>query len=591
MGAIQSITAAATRILTRKGGRGGGINAGNASLAWDMYEQVPEVGAYADYVSNAMQGAALFAGRRTEDGDVERAPEGSRAAELVAAMAGGLDGQTTLLGEFGTQLAVAGEAWLVIVPNPEADTYAGDRWVVVSTEEVKVQRGKVTATVDGEMVEIPEYDPDIPQDDNQPVAIRVWKPSPRRHQDATSPVIRSLTILEELRLLNAAVAAIARSRITGRGVLLVPAGTRFPATPGQEQAEDSLLDTFVEVASTAIREPESAAATVPIVLEVPGDMINGVKWLQFTSEFDSMAQQLRDEAVRRFATGADVPAEVLLGLGDASHWGAWALTAEALRMGAEPRLALVCHALTSAWLQPLLEAENAPDAEEWMVWYDTSGLRSSSNKGASALEAFREGLVSGEAARRELGFTEADAPDSTEIRRAMDMRRRRTGTRRGELPVSETEAPPAEPGSESQPDPSRLMSAAAVLDSFTSGTTAALAEAVDGLVWTALDVAGRKLLLTPVVPRADRPKGRELAASGVLHTAYALPDEGAVDGYRLLDDAWVRVPVVASRYGLDAVALASALDTYTRALLLSGQAHDFDNVPRLLAQMNQADAA
>lgn len=591
MGAIQSITAAATRILTRKGGGGGGNSAGGASLAWDMYEQVPEVGAYADYVSNAMQGAALFAGRRTEDGDVERAPVGSRAAELVAAMAGGLDGQTTLLGEFGTQLAVAGEAWLVIVPDPEADTYAGDRWVVVSTEEVKVQRGKVTATVDGEVVEIPEYDPDVPQDDNQPVAIRVWKPSPRRHQDATSPVIRSLTILEELRLLNAAVAAIARSRITGRGVLLVPAGTRFPTTPGQEQAEDSLLDTFVEVASTAIREPESAAATVPIVLEVPGDLINGVKWLQFTSEFDTMAQQLRDEAVRRFATGSDVPAEVLLGLGDASHWGAWALTAEALRMGAEPRLALVCHALTSAWLRPLLEAENVPDAEEWMVWYDTSGLRSSSNKGASALEAFREGLVSGEAARRELGFTEADAPDSIEVEQALNMRRRRTGTRRGGLPVSETEAPPADPGVVQQPDPSRRMSAAAVLDSFTSGTTAALAEAVDGLVWTALDVAGRKLLLTPVVPRADRPKGRELAANGVLHTAYALPDKGAVDGYRLLDDAWVRVPVVARRYGLDAVALASALDTYTRALLLSGQAHDFDNIPRLLAQMNQADAA
>ena len=82
------------------------------------------------------------------------------------------------------------------------------------------------------------------------------------------------------------------------------------------------------------------------------------------------------------AIGADVPAEVLLGLGDASHWGAWALTAEALRMGAEPKLALVCQALTTEWLQPLLEFDKEPDADQWLIWYDTSGLRSSSNKSA-----------------------------------------------------------------------------------------------------------------------------------------------------------------------------------------------------------------
>ena len=577
MGVIESITAAATRIITKKKGGGGNKGGGHAALAWDMFESVPEVGTYADWVSNAMSGATLFAGVQNADGDIVAAPAGSRASELVASIAGGLSGQSNLLGDFGTQLAVAGDAWLIIIPDPEADSFAGDKWVVLSTEEVKPQRGKVRATIDGEEFDILEFDPEDPNPDpNAPVAMRVWKQSPRRREQATSPVIRSLVVLEELRLLNAAVAAIARSRITGRGLLLVPSGARFPTTPGQDQAEDSLLETFIEVASTAIREPESAAATVPIVLEVPGDLISGVKWLQFTSEFDAMALQLRDEAIRRFATGADVPAEVLLGLGDASHWGAWALTAEALRMGAEPKLALVCQALTSEWLRPLLEFEDEPDADQFLIWYDTSGLRSSSNKSASALEAFKEGLISDKAARRELGFTEKDAPDAAEARRT----RADNTTEERTLPVNETEAPPAEPSVTDQ----QILSATAVLDSFTADTSAALAEAVDGLVWTALSVAGRKLLLTPAVPRPARTAARELLASATVHTRHPVPAENIV-AHRLLEDAWQRVPAIAGRYGQDPMALATALDDYVSALLITGAPHDFDNVPRLLAQM------
>lgn len=581
MGAIQAITAAAARIITRKGSKGGGGSTnGLQTVAWDLYETVPEVGAYGDLISNMMQGARLYAGIRQADGTVEELPGDSRAAELVSSIAGGMDGQSQVLADFGTNLSVAGEGWLVIVPDPDADSFAGDKWYVLSTDEVKPQRGKFKVTIENEEMDIPEYDPDAPQDPNTPVIIRVWKQSPRRKWQATSPVIRAITVLEELRLLNAAVAAIARSRITGRGVLLVPAGTRFPGTKNQEGADDSLLDTFIEVASTSIREPESAAATVPIVLEVPGDLISGVKWLQFDSEFDALAIQLRDEAVRRFATGADVPAEVLLGLGDASHWGAWALTAEALKMGAEPKLGLVCQAVTSEWLRPLLEAEGDPNAEDAMVWYDTSGLRSSSNKGASALEAFKQRLISAAAARRELGFTDADAPEVMDAEVISDT----TVTEGNELPVSETQAPPAEPGVTSQQD-AALAASGLVLDSFTADTTAALAAAVDGLVWTALAVAGRKLMQTPACPRPARAAARDLAASAAVHTKHPVPGREHVIAWRLLEDAWTRVPEVAARYGVDDVRLTAALDDYVSALLLTGQPHVFDNVPRMLAQM------
>lgn len=603
MSLFQELVAAASRKLSRKGGVGIGSTNGNSARAWDMFETVPEVGTYADWVSNAMSGATLFAGKRSPDGTVHAADPNSRAAELVASIAGGPDGQASILGDFGSQLAVAGDCWLFILPDAESDSYSDDRWVVLSTEEVKTTRGAIKGTIDGEDVEVPEYDPDVPVDADTPIAFRVWKPSPRRRDQATSPVIRSLVVLEELRLLNAAVAAIAKSRITGRGVLLVPAGTRFPTQSGQDGAEDSLLDTFIEVSSVAIREPDSAAATVPIVLEVPGDLITGVKWLQFTSEFDEMAIRLRDEAIRRFAIGADVPAEVLLGLGDSNHWGAWALTAEALRMGAEPKLALVCQALTSEWLRPLLDAEDDPEAGEWLVWYDTAGMRSSSNKGASALEAFDKGLISDEAARRELGFTEKDAPDA--VRETDD---ETDDTERTTIPVSETQAPPAFPDTQ-QPD-AELEAAAktarslslynptgnAVLDSFTADTEAALAEAVDGLVWSALTLSGQRLTQTPFVPRSGRLEARPLVATGRVHTQFRVKADGDDRARtewcgKLLADAWLRVPAVAIRYGLDEASLTAALHDYVSGLLVAGEPHVFDNVPRLLAQLKVREVA
>lgn len=592
--ALQKLVAAATRIITGKKSGSQSNSNGQSTLAWDHWETIPEVGAFASWISNAMSGAVLFAGVRGPDGEILPAPANSRASQLVASIAGGPEGQGVFLGESGTQQAVAGDQWVVIIPDPQSDDMSRDKWYVLSTEEVTVQRGKVKATVNGETVEIPEYDPDNPPGPDEPVYMRIWDPSPRRHQWATSPVIRAAVVLEELRLLNAAVAAIARSRITGRGLLLVPAGTRFPVQPGQDQAEDSLLDMFIEVASTAIREPESAAATVPIVLEVPGDLIAGVKWLQFASEFDSMALQLRDEAIRRFAAGADIPAEILLGMGDVNHWGAWALTAEALRMGAEPRLARVCQGLTQMWLQPILEAEGDPNASDYLIWYDTSGLRSSSNKGANAIEAFKQGIISAKAARRELGFTEADAPGVPDLTTVPNTARTADAVPSnlgGNLPVSATEQAPGQDAPAGSPrnfisaSGGAQPAAGAVLDSFTADVDQAAVEAINGLVKHALTTAGRKMLNTPLVPRSFRADARAFVADGTVHVFWAIGGSD-VARYRLLpDDVWNGVPPVANRYGMKPVALANALEEHVSGLLVSGQAHEYDDAVRLLARL------
>ncbi|MFF3441780.1 hypothetical protein [Streptosporangium sp. NPDC002721] len=292
--------------------------------AWSYYDNTPEVRFAATWIGNAMGKARLFAGARDKDGTVTPLPDSHRASELVASVAGGPAGQSELLSGFGPHLVVAGEGWIVIRPIEDSRTgqVRGEDWRVLSVLEMSSKGQSLEAEIDGDLVEIPPHDPSKPDDPMAPVAIRVWDAHPRRHIEADSPIRSSLTLLEELRLLNAAVAAIARSRLTGRGVLLVPHGTRFPTKGGAtlDGEEDDLLEVFMQVAETAYKDPESAAAAVPIILEVPADAIGKIERLTFESNFDDLAMRLREETIRRFATGLDTPAEILLGTGEVNHW-------------------------------------------------------------------------------------------------------------------------------------------------------------------------------------------------------------------------------------------------------------------------------
>jgi hypothetical protein len=578
-----TLTAAASRYVDRKTrGKAPTFDQGWQAVAWRMYKSVPEVRFAANYTGNAMSGATLYAGRRADDGTIEPAPLNHRAAEIVSQIAGGPDGQSKLLGAFGRHLSVPGEGWIVVRPNSEVLSpdapEDGHDWRVLSTREVRQQSGKLQAEIDGEDIEIPAGDADG-MDPDSPVAIRVWEPDPERAIEADSPVRSALDLLEELQLLNAAVKAIARSRLIGRGVLLIPKGTRFPTSNNAtSDAEDDVIEIFMQVAETAIRDPESAAATVPIVLEVPADSIPDFKHLTFESNFDELALKLREEAVRRFAIGLDIPAEILLGLGDSNHWSAWALTSEAIRMGIEPKLATVSYALTQQWLRPLLQAERVKDWHRWLVWYDTAPLRVRTNRAETALKAHEAGVISDAALRRETGFEESDAPTPEEeaARDTEDPAPEEDDDAGEGEPVNQV----TEPADEETADGPVAIAAAA-------GPADGLLAAADVLIWSALTNAGRRMKSSRLCPRSERGKVQEVDLAAV-HTQVAVDREG-VEDFRLLDGAWSRVPEIAGRYGCDPECLTASLDLYTRELIAAGVVHEYERVLVVVGSCSASD--
>ncbi|MDI9829702.1 hypothetical protein [Streptomyces sp. KAU_LT] len=575
----RELTASAARYTARRL-RTKPVDGSWQERAWLFYDETPEVRFAARWYSNAMSRAKLYAGRRDQEGNVVPLPPGHRASELVSEIAGGPNGQAQLLKAFGPHLTVAGEAWIVVRPkqdNNSASDAVAD-WHVLSTMEVKTQGTKLIAEIAGEEVTIPGAEDDTtPLDSDDPVAIRVWESHPRRQLEADSAVRSSLGLLEELKLLNAAVAAIARSRLTGRGIVLVPQGTKFPTTPGQENEEDDLIEVLMTVAETAYKEPDSAAATVPIILEVPADQIPNIKRLTFESDFDSLAIQLREEAITRFANGLEVPAEILLGQGDINHWGQWALKDEAITLGVEPKLGTVTDALTSQYLQPLLEAENVPDALECLVWADTSPLRVRTNRAETALKVHEAGAISDAALRRETGFTDADAP--TEEERA----RRRTEPDGGtdpELPVDESNAEPEEPTSEPGPEGLEEALAAATSVDVRALHAQTVLAAIDGVIHNAMCLVGEKIRVKPACPRSERGRSRQIPP-GELHTVFPVSDE-QVDQWHLLVGAWDRVPEMAQRYGFEAECLIDTLDQYARALIAARMKHSYEETVRLV---------
>jgi hypothetical protein len=584
MGKVREIVGAAARFAGRKITSRGPDQTWQQQ-AWSFYGDgdTPEVGFAANWVGNGLSRCKLFGGRKLPGGDIEEVDEDHPVAEIVRQIAGGPLGQSQLLGEFGPHLVVAGEGWIIVRDG-------GRDWRVVSVQEVTVRSDYLEVEVGDEKVKVPAADPDDGIDKDTPVAIRVWDPHPRRYIEADSPVRRSLSLLNELRLLNAAVAAIARSQLTGRGALLVPQGTRFPPAPGQQQnaPQDDLLEVFMQVAETAYHEPDSAAATVPIVLEVPPEAAGQWERITFESEFDELAVKLREEAIRRFAAGADTPAEVLLGLSDANHWNVWALQAEGITLAIEPRLTCIADALTTQWLQPLLAAQDSvEDPEEYVVWWSTAPLRQRSNRPQTAVEVHKLGGINDEALRRETGFDEGDAPTEEERKRELIIQlvTRAPDLAPALLPVIGIEVPGFTTAA--LPARTRTTGDSADRDGENPGPPdtdpdgdpdPALMAACDALVVRALELAGKRIRSRR--PRAERGRLQEIDAAAV-HTQIALTAE-EIDSLRLLDGAWDRVPAVAARYGVEAGCMEATLDSYVRELLAAGIAHSWDTMPNVM---------
>lgn len=534
----------------------------------------------AKFFGQALSRATLETAKRSPDGTTRPEPQGS-AADYLAALFNGKDGQAQMLEALGTHLTIAGECYLV---GREVD--GEDVWEIVSVLEMHVNGTKWTIRYGDGMNDVLLTDDDV--------VIRIWLPNPGRRIEADSPFRSLLPVLSEIEWLTRHIFAQTQSRLTGAGILFLPQGMSFPPPP--EQAEgaqpaneaDAFMLTLADGMLEPIKDPSSPSATVPIVVTAPDDSIDKAKLMHFWSELDGKALEMRAEAISRFADGMDLPREQVLGMSSnagtgggrsngVSHWGAWQIEESTIKFHIEPMLELICNAITIGYLRPLTE-----DTEVF-VSYNTNRLRLRPDRSRESLELYDRGLLKKEIPVKENGFHVEDMPDEKEFKMWL-LRKIASGSATPEqvqaaltllgvdLPVapppaiesSPTRETPPPPTLEEHPDRPRTP------DDGSDSELPPLLAASDALVWRALERAGNRIrqkmgVKPPGVPAYE------------VHTLYQCNG----DAKAFLEDAWSCAPQVLSGIA-DVDETIQTLNSYCLALMHSQEPHSRDRLEKWL---------
>lgn len=560
--------------------------------AWRHYDECGELAYLVDLIAKAMSRARLYITQLDDNDRPVESPDEAPAG-VNDAFLGGPSQQAELLHDVGVQLGVPGECYLIGEPERDESGRATDRetWCIASIDELQERTGTyVLDQGDGPR--------ELPADET--VIVRIWQPSPRKHALPRSPVQANRRVLRLIERLSQYVQSQIDSRLAGAGILLMPNELTFAAADSEENAEDgvsSFLAALTEAMTTAVRDRDSVAALVPIVVQGPAEYLEKARLLSFATDLSSAVPGMLDGAIRRLALGLDAPPEMLLGMTQTNHWGAWMTDEATIKYHVETKLELFCAALTQQMLWPALEgAAGVTDPKRWVVWYDTSELTQTPDKGADAKDLYGLGELSGDALRRETGFADTDAPtnDERELRRLLEIIR--TVPAAGPLlvgrllqvagvsitvdpadlmpvlppvdaPADDTpplDDPPAG-DTENRGPPERAIAAAGITDPFVG--------ACEALVLRALEVAGKRAVGRERFRHPD-------VKPWELHTLHQATPTSVP---RLLRGAFTAVPAVATKLGIDADALTATLTSYVGALLIAGARHDAADLREYLA--------
>lgn len=91
---------------------------------------------------------------------------------------------------------------------------------------------------------------------------------------------------------------------------------------------------------------------------------------------------------------------------------AWSVSDDAVKAHMGPLAGLICTTITRDILWPALRAAGESDVEDLAVWWDAAEIALRPDRSTEALNAYKEGIISGRAARREMAFSEEDAPNT-----------------------------------------------------------------------------------------------------------------------------------------------------------------------------------
>jgi hypothetical protein len=339
-------------------------------------------------------------------------------ADAIAGIESPIGGQSGFLRQIGRNIFLTGESWVIASTETYADGSTQTNWDAVSVDELVSEGGKQKRR------RLPGQQPE-PLPDGA-VTFRIWKEHPRYSELADSGTRSCIELLEKIIILNRAEKAVARSQLAGSGILALPQELVPPAWQNQGETANPmeanpLWQALQESMIAPLRDESAPSAVVPLLLVGPGEIIKNMKYEPLTRSFDSNAARSSIQmAIEQIANTLELPKEILLGTGEATHWTAWSIREDVFQAHIQPLIELVCAGLTRTFLKQALakfsdaelKANGIDNRDDVIVWYDASELVIQPDKGDKMLGLHDRFIVTDDAVARELGVEEGDRLDT-----------------------------------------------------------------------------------------------------------------------------------------------------------------------------------
>lgn len=556
---------------------------------WRLYDITPELSFAVDYVSSACSRVRIYVGDIDEKGRPAGETENEEIQAVGDTIFGSPAGRSEALGAMGGNLTVAGECYIV---GRAARDFDHDTWRVLSSAELRRRRGGIYADFGYGPEEIIQ---------KRDLIIRLWTPHKAFPRLADSPTRHCLPVLRELEQLMKYEFSQIDSRLANGGLYFVPDGLTFPRDDGQPaNGPEDLMELLTEAMSASLEDHGTAASLVPIIAEVPRDVLKDMpkELVKFESVLSDKIKDYREAAIRRIATGMNIPPEVLIGRGEMSHFALYHIEESTVKIHIEPLITRICDGLTRAYLRPWLKL-NGFDPMRYQFWYDTAPLTVRPNRLQDTLNLYRDGIVSKEAVLKAGDYnpvTDAASDEETNIRFIKQIIERDPtlfqvpeireavgidiDIKPPEIPVAEELAgpgPAAPPRPRTVPDTTGqppaltkavkqtpILASAAITGEVVDEPSAVLV-AANAVAIRALELAGGRLL-TPQYRGQWPGIGRH-----EIHTKLAISGERIP---KLLDRAWDHLGDQFYGLDVDLPEMGEALHQYCSILLTRSTAHN-----------------
>ncbi len=411
------------------------------NAAWEYYDAISEIKYAFNLVASVVSRIRLYVAvienpaeqpvplDQSEKVDPDLADAARRRLERMDSAFGG---QAGLLRDAALNLSVAGECYLVQIPERPGQKLP-ETWDIRSVDELKIDKQGNYAVYPRRDIKPGSGSGNLPKGAIPLPAGsfmgRIWRPHPRFSEDPDTSMIGLLALCEELLLLDRTFRGSHRSRLNA-GIFYVPDGLSTAAQadpdlfadedeeqPTPEDTADAFQEELLLAMSTPIEDESSAAGVVPLLIRGPVELGKELKHITFSRPFDDSMVARSKDVLDRILQGLDVPKDSITGLANVKYSNAIQIDESMYKAHIEPMLLLLADAFTSVYLRPALieDGWSQEEVAKLTVWYDASAVATRNDRAQDANDGYDKGVISGQAWRRAHGFADQDAPTGKEV--------------------------------------------------------------------------------------------------------------------------------------------------------------------------------